>query len=96
MQDTEITQPCDRSNEEEAPKKINDCVLVGKDRMRNSLGNIFKEHEDKYGALQVHQKKLFINGILRVQLALQHSMRPKLITDCLEEERKCFIYYLNR
>ena len=53
--------------------------------MWNSLGNIFKEYKDKYGALPVHQKKQFTNGLLRVQLALQNSMRPELTTDSFEE-----------
>ena len=41
----------------------------------------FGEHEDKYGALPVHQKKLFTIGLLRVQ----NSLRPKLITDSFKE-----------
>ena len=49
------------------------------------MGNIFKEHKDKYGALPVRQKELFTNGLLRVQLAPQNSKRPKLIADSFEE-----------
>ena len=59
---TEITQTCDARhcfiNSKTAVKKINDCALVGKNWMRNSFGNIFKEHEYeyKYDVLPVHQK----------------------------------------
>ena len=85
----EITQPCDARHSywsKDSAEEDSHCDLVGKDWMRNSLGNICnKEHEDKYGALPVYQKKLFTNGLLRVQLALQNSMRPKLITDSFEE-----------
>ena len=58
----ETTQPCDSRHcficPKTALKEINDCNLIGKDWMQNSLGNIFKEHKDSRLNINIFAKQL--------------------------------------
>jgi hypothetical protein len=83
---TEITQPCDAKHcflgPKTALKFVNASDLDGMSWLSDKLEAVFRGHEGKLGKkMPAHHMKLFTTGLLRIQIALQNSMRPKLIRD---------------
>jgi hypothetical protein len=83
---TEITQPCDMGPcflaSKTTLKSINEEDIQAKYWMVERLEVIYKAHGAKYKtAMPAHHKKLFTNGLVRVQLALQQSLRVKGIVE---------------
>jgi hypothetical protein len=87
---TSTTQPCDAGNCFKGPKttnkRISDKDVEHNTDMMTSLTEVFNIHITKYGAnnsnsMSIQHKKMGVVGLLRVQLALQMSLRPDMIMD---------------
>jgi hypothetical protein len=83
---TEITQPCDMGPcflaSKTTIKSINEDDVMTKSWMVARLEEVYKSHEAEcHSVMPAHHKKLFTHGLVRVQLALQQSLRPRMIQD---------------
>ena len=94
---TEITQPCDNSNLFKGPKtslkNINDSDVMDEVYMLTRLESVVKAHEVKCGTkFPPAHKTMFSRGLLRVHMALQNCMRPRMIKEAF---RNCGIWPLD-
>ena len=81
---TSTTQPCDVGNCFKAPKTslkhINTAESPRNTHAVNRIEAVLKQHEDTYGhKLPYAHKKMAVEGLLKVQLALQNSMKRDMV-----------------
>ena len=78
---TEITQPCDRGNVSKASKamiiSVSDTVIDTNPHKIDILNKLFIENS----SLDSRRRKLAVYGLIRVQIALQQSIRMRMTTD---------------
>jgi transposase len=78
---TEITQPCDRGNAFKASKKVIRSVHNDQIECYDTKIQILTEFLKNNSQLDARKRKMAVYGLLRVQLALQITMRPRIVTD---------------
>lgn len=91
---TATTQPCDAGNCFKAPKTslkhINNDESPRNAHTMERIKAVLKKHEDKYGhKLSYAHKKMAVEGLIKIQLALQNSMNRDMICKSFA---RCGIY----
>jgi hypothetical protein len=82
---TSITQPCDIKNCFKGPKtalkNINDLAVKNHFMVKRLL-DLATLHEKRCKTkMKAGHKKMFAHGLLRIRMALQQSMRPKMVEE---------------